>query len=247
MGSPPRDPLCPPASRRVRLQPDTHAFISGRAPAALAMRRVLPVVIIVLVGVAFTVAALTGGTGSLFVASLVAAAAMLIVVVFLVAFSRGSEPAAGAPSGGFLPFEEAARHARRGGLFDESGSEAARGSSEGAVGDAVSRDSARAFVSTLVPFPVAGSSLSTAASRKALLDALRKEGTGLVRLAKVTGVDVTPYKAFLADAREAALQGDGGASLRSLQLANELLRASIEKFLFKRRQHAPEPQGLKDR
>lgn len=241
-----------PSSRTERLsgrvrkeQRGTDALISGGVPPAFAVRRVLPVVIIVLVGVAFTVAVLTGGTGTLYVASLVAAAAMLIVVVFLVAFSRGRAPGPRAPGGDFLSFEEAAHHASRGGLFADSSGGEVRGPS-GDVADETSKSSARAFVRTLVPVPEVPQTLSVAASRRELLSALRKEGTGLIRLANVTGVDVAPYKAFLADAREAALRGDTEASLRSVQLANELLRATIEKFLVKRKKQDQASRDLEN-
>jgi hypothetical protein len=228
------------------LRRGTHALISGGVSPAFALRRVLPVVIIVLVGVAFTVAVLTGGTGVLFLASLVAAAVMLIAVVFVVAFSRGREPAARAPLGDFMSFEEAARHATRGGLFEDPSVGAAAGPIVNRLGDEMSRGSARAFVATLVPFPVTPKSLSTKTSRRALLDALRKEGTGLIRLANVTGVNVAPYKEFLADAREAALRGDAGTSLRSVQLANELLRSTVEKHLVMRKKQDRDARDLEN-
>lgn len=200
----------------------------------MAGRRVLSVGIIALVAAAFAIAALTQGTGWLFLASLASAASMLIVVVFLMAFS--GERTSGRPyrGGDFGNFEEAARYALRGAAPGNSSRAGAGGSSDDPRDDGTG-GSPRALVNYLVPMPRVPSTLLPGASRRELLDAFRKEGTGLIRLAKLTGVDVLPYQAFLADARRAALRGDAQATLRSLQLANELLRATIEKGFIKRK------------
>ncbi|HYM40907.1 MAG TPA: hypothetical protein VEY12_12335 [Thermoplasmata archaeon] len=199
------------------------------------MRRILSVGIVLFVAVAFTLAVLSEGKGWLFLGSMVAAASMMIVVVFLLAFSTGHEPRPYGRSDTFLGFEEAGRQAIRSGFLDASVRSDPLGMTREHPEDERSRISARAFVRTLVPSPEVPRALTAASARREFLAALKREGTGLVRLAKVTGVDVAPYQAFLADARKAALRGDAGATLRSLQLANELLRASIEKFLVKRR------------
>ncbi len=206
-----------------------------RHPRGINARRVLSVVAIVFVAAAFTVASLTGGKGWLFVASTVCGAGMLIVIVFLVAFGGGRTPYRTPPTEEFRAFEKAAQVATRGRLLP--------GLEETGLPDGVtpqlvdegSKGSARAFVLTLVPVPTYPTSVSSVSARKEFLDALRREGTGLIRLAKVTGIEIAPYQKFLADAREAALLGDTEAPLRSLQLANELLRATIEKTLVKRR------------
>lgn len=204
------------------------------------MNRIAYVGIIVFVAAAFTVAALTGGQGPIFLASLVAAAAVLIVIVFYMAFA-GDRTAPRSQPESFLAFEEATRYLGGGGFVDEGGAEP-RGLGGSRTGDETSKVSVRAFVSTLVPKPIPPPDFP--ADRQAFLDALRKEGTGLIRLAKVTGVDVAPYQAFLEDARKGALAGDWRATLRSLQLANELLRATIEKFLIKRKRAGEEDRDL---
>jgi hypothetical protein len=199
------------------------------------MRRILIVGMIVFVGVMAALAMLTQGEGTLFVASAVSAAAVLIAVVVLVVFSGTRRPVPDAAPGDFSGFEEAARYALRGGLVDRAGPGDPQGSPQDLEAIEVSRSSAHAFVKALVPLAVSPPALGSASTRREFLDALRREGTGLIRLAQVTGVDVTPYQAFLADARKAALRGDGSATLRSLQLANEMLRSTIEKFLVKRK------------
>ena len=204
------------------------------------MRRIFAAGIVLFVAGAFTVAALTGGQGSLFLAALVAAAVLLIGVVFVMAFSEGVTLRRRSPARDFLAFEKAARYVRGGALGDASMAWNPRGFPTAGTANETAKISARAFVETLVPAPRPAVSVSSAGDRKAFLDALRADGSGLFRLANVTGIDVTPYQAFLADARSGAHQGDWGATLRSLQLANELLRATIEKFLVKRKR-AGEP------
>ena len=101
---------------------------------------------------------------------------------------------------------------------------------------------AQGFVKTRAPPPPPPPAFPPQGSNRVYLNALRAEGSGLIKLAKVIGVDVAPYGEFLADARTAALQGDAEATVRSLELANELLRGTAENFLVKRRSagHAPE-------
>ena len=208
------------------------------------MKRSVATGVIVLVAVAFVVAALTGGQGWPFVASLVVAAAVMIGFVFYVAFSGGGGPRPRRTGRDFLAFEEATRYLEAPGLSDGARS-AHRPAGDPATIEAMVV-SARAFVRTLVPEPVPPPDLSVAPDRREYLDALRKEGTGLIRLAKVTGVDVAPYQAFLSDTREEAVLGEWSATLRSLQLANELLRATIVKFLVKRKRAGEEVRGLEE-
>ena len=210
------------------------------------MRRAIYIGMILFVAGAFGVAALTRGTGSLFFAALVAAAGMLIAVVFLIAIVGARDPRPASRIEGYLAFEEAARHARKGGLYDAPEEAESDGFPREPLLDPGSRSSAKAFVSTLVPVPIPPGPLSTVAARRDFIEALRKEGTGLIHLAKVTGVDASPYRAFLADARKATVHRDTDATFRSLQLGNELLRATIEKFLVKRRRLAQGPQNSND-
>ncbi len=228
-------------------EPRPRLHIRARHPPGINARRVLSVVAIVFVAAAFAVATLTRGEGWLFTASTVCGAVMLIVIVFLVAFGGARTPHRESPPDGFAAFEKAAQVATRGGLLaGPQGAGPAGDLSEPAV-DGASKGSARAFVLTLVPIPAYPSTVSSVAARKEFLDSLRREGTGLIRLAKVIDVDIAPYQAFLADAREAALLGDTAAPLRSLQLANELLRATLEKALIKRRSAGQEiPDLLED-
>ncbi len=210
------------------------------------MRRVLYVGIIVLVAVAFAVAGLTQGKGPLFVASLVLAAGMLIALVFLAAFSGVRNPMRPSPRDDVGALEDAARFVTRAGWPGEIPGGAPGGAARGRPGAAASRRWAQSFVSVLVPVPVPPGGLLTPAARREFLEDLRREGRGLIRLAKITGADVSPYQAFLTDARKAALQGDSEATLRSLQLANELLRGTIEKFLMKRGKLGPGARDLED-
>ena len=205
------------------------------------MRRILPIGMVVFVAGAFALAVVTQGDGWIYIASVVSAAGVLIALVLLLALPGGRDLRKEALPDDFLTFERAAEHASRGGLFRRPEDRADQlPALDPARGDA-SREAARAFVRTLVPTPRLSEELSKGEAQKSYLDALRKEGRGLIRLANVTGVDLTPYRAFITDARKAALQGDANATLRSLGLANELLRASIERFLVKRRLGAEGP------
>ena len=208
------------------------------------MKRTVAAGGIVLVAAAFIVAALTGGQGWLFVTSLVVASGVLIAVVFYVTFSRGAPPRPRAPGREYLAFDEATGYLRDSGFPDGFGTRGSRGPPDEATANEALVVSARAFVRTLVPVPAPPPDLSVTADHRAYLEALRREGTGLIRLAKVTGVDVAPYQAFLSDTREEAVAGEWRATLRSLQLANELLRATIVKWLVKRRRAGEELRDL---
>jgi len=207
------------------------------------VRRILAVGLVVFIAAVFTLAVVTTGEGGLFLASVISAAGVLIAIVVLVALPGKRGPSRASPVGDFAMFEEAARHAVQGGLVDDL-QETTEGAPSADRDEDASRGSARAFVRALVPVPRPPPALASAATRGEFLDALRKEARGLIRLARVTMIDVTPYQAILADARNAALKGDGQATLRSLQLANELLRATIEKQLVKRRAEGRQAKDL---
>lgn len=198
------------------------------------MRQIVAVGMVVFVAAVFTVAVVTTGEGGLFLASVVSAAGVLIALAMLVALPSRRELSGDSRVEGLARFEEAARHAVSGGLVDDSQETDMQAASPDRDGEPF-RGSARAFVRALVPAPTPPPALASASTRSEYLDALRKEARGLIRLARVTMIDITPYKAILTDARKAALRGDGEATLRSLQLGNELLRATIEKQLVKRR------------
>ncbi len=222
----------------------TSGFISTYDIRSAAVRLSVVVLAIGLVAVAFVLAAITGGQGTLFLGALIVIAALLIGIVFFAAFAGTGPTRERAPARDFLAFEEATGYLRGGGLPDGA---SARGH-PGLVSDPSANEatlaSARAFVRTLVPAPSPLLDLSVVSDRKDFLNALRREGTGLIRLAKVTGVDVTPYQDFLVDARGEAVQGDWHSTLRSLQLANELLRATIVKVLMKRKRAGEDVRGL---
>jgi hypothetical protein len=225
-------------------QDRTHVFISGYPIIVGTVRRGVYVGMVVFVAAAFGLATWTRGTGLIFLVSMVAAAGVLIAVVFLIAIVGGRDPRPGSRVDAFVAFEEAARHAKKGGLYASPGDEELDGFAREPLLDSGSRSSAKAFVRTLVPVPIPPGPLATVSARTELLEALRKEGAGLIQLAKVTGADASPYRSFLADARKAALRGDTDATVRSLQLGNELLRAAIEKFLIKRKRLAQESPEL---
>ncbi len=196
------------------------------------MRRALSIGIIVLVAVAFAVAVLTGGKGPAFLVSLVAVGGMMVGLVFLVAFSGGPEAHLGPryqDGPVFAELEDAIAEGRtsRGlGVPELSGF--------GTPPAGGSWVSAQAFVANLVPVPPTPVGPASAARRHERLAGLRTEGAGLIRLAKAAEVNLTPYEAYLTDARRAARRGDTVATLRSLELANELLRATVERTVAKR-------------
>jgi hypothetical protein len=200
----------------------------------VSVRPILAVAMVVFIAAVFAVAYMTTGEGGLFLASVVSAAGVLIALVVVVALPAKPRMREDSPQDDFAMFEEAARHAVRGGLVNESPGTDLKTLLPDRE-DESSRESARAFVKALVPAPRPPPALASAVARGEFLDALRKEARGLIRLSRVTMTDIAPYKAILADARKAALRGDGQATIRSLQLANELLRATIEKHLVKRR------------
>ncbi len=195
----------------------------------------MPLGAILFVGVAFTLAVLSGGKGWLFVGSMVAAAGVLIIIVFVMAFSSGRGSHVGSPEDRFAALD--------GALWDAAGSPVSDGAGErdatGLLGeqadDDQARAAARALVRTLVPGPRAPPTLTGAADRREFLASLRREGAELIRLGRLAGTDLAPYQDLLADARTSAQRGREEATLRALQLANELLRASVEKSLVKRR------------
>ncbi len=196
------------------------------------MRRVLSIGIIVLVAAAFTVAVLTEGNGPAFLVALVAVAGMMVGLVFLVAFSGGPEARLGArfqDGQAFAELEDAIAERRS---PQELGDHDLSGFGTPPAGGAWV--SAQAFVATLVPVPPTPVGPAGAAHRHERLAGLRTEGAGLIRLAKAADVDLAPYEAYLTDARRAARHGDTAATLRSLQLANELLRATVERTVAKR-------------
>ncbi len=199
------------------------------------MRRALSIGIILLVAAAFTVAVITEGTGPAFLIALVAVAGILVGLVFLVAFSGGTEMHPRSPFRDFPALEDLetpmAGGGPTGGLGDHD-APAFRGGPPGVGGPWIS---AQAFVAALVPIPQPPSGLSGAALRRHLLADLRTEGAGLIRLAKAAKVDLAPYEAFLVDTRNAARRGDAIATLRSLTMANELLRATVERTVAKRK------------
>lgn len=206
------------------------------------MRRIIPIGIIAVVGVAFVVAVVTGAQGPLFLPSLLAVAGLLVVLVFAVVFGgQRASPRRAQRGHSFANEETSFRKTLEGftGSLSELDPEYGIRADLETEG---SERSARAFVRTLVPVPPAPVSLSVPSARHASLDALREEGRGLIRLAKIMGLDVEPYGALLSDTRVAAMRGDAETTLRSLQLANELLRARVEKFIVKRHRAAAAPR-----
>ncbi len=199
------------------------------------MNRSLLIGIIVFVGAAFLIAALSGGQGWIFLASVGVAATLLIAAVLILASSGEASGHSDSPDIDFSAFERASSLLLGGMGNGTTGPET--GSSDDATrGREYTKVSARVFVATLVPAPRPPTQPEDAAARREVLEALRREGTGLIRLAKVVGVDVSPYQAFLAEIRGEANRGDWQGTLRSLRLANELLRATIEKHLVNRRE-----------
>ena len=213
---------------------------------ARTLNRALLTGIIVFVGAAFIVAALSGGRGWIFLTSVGLAATLLIAAVLVLAFSGDARRRPDSPDIDFSSFERAASLIRGNGLPYGAAVPGARGPGPAGMGRDAVRASARVFVTTLVPAPQPPAAPEDAAGRREFLDALRKEGTGLIRLAKVMGVDVSPYQELLADTRGEAVRGEWRGTLRSLQLANELLRATIEKFLVNRRESGEDASDLED-
>lgn len=68
---------------------------------------------------------------------------------------------------------------------------------------------------------------------RSVMDPLRGEGQALIQIAKANRIDIEPYRVMLLDAREAALWSDMHTAVRSLALANEILRARIARHLWK--------------
>jgi hypothetical protein len=198
--------------------------------------RAFPLVTIVILSAAFASAALDGGQGALFLAMLGAMSALLIGIVWFVAFGRGAptrqadleefgvarkSDVVGEPDTLFATWRS----------FTGSGlmlaPQSKGGPSEGVV---------RAFVDKLVPAPPLPLDPENVDSGESSLDALRAEAVGLISLAKVTGVNMEPYRRFLVDARKVAQTGHRDEIVRSLGFANDLLRSSVAKSFAKQAQ-----------
>jgi hypothetical protein len=95
-------------------------------------------------------------------------------------------------------------------------------------------ESPRRLVESYVPFPKLPSWPLTAITRRQCIRALKEEGQGLLRLAEGFHLDLRAYREWVEDARRAALRGEYDAPLRSIKLANELLRSAVEKEITKR-------------
>ena len=210
------------------------------------MNRAALVAVIVFVGAAFIAAAVSGGQGWVFLAAVGLAATLLIAAVLVLAFSSDAKKHSDSQDIDFSSFERAARLLRGNGLPNGAADPRARRPAAPGTGPEAVRASARVFVTTLVPRPQPPAAPEDPAARREFLDALRREGTGLIRLAKVMGVEVSPYQELLADTRGEAVRGDWSGTLRSLQLANELLRATIEKFLVNRKESGEDASAFED-
>lgn len=221
-------------------QTPSYAGIVSKGPA---LRRVSSVGIVVLVGAAFAVAVFTGGEGPVFLVSVVVGAGMLVGLVLLVAFSGAAE----------MPRNPASENLEALGQLESAASEGegvqnldGRRADEVSSGLRAALD-ARAppgtLVAILVPPPRLPAGHSEVEAPSERLRALRDEGAGLIRLAKVMDLDLAPYRAFLADIGKAARKADARTTLRSLQLANELLRGTIENGLAKGTDRASTPRS----
>jgi hypothetical protein len=198
--------------------------------------RAFPLVILVVLSTAFASAAIDGGQGAVFLALLGAMSALLIGIVWFVAFGRGTS-ARQADLEEFEgvrktePVAEPERLFSSWRTFTGTGLMLAPrpngGPSEGVV---------RAFVDNLVPAPPLPSDPENVDPPLASLEALRAEAMGLISLAKITGVNMEPYHRFLVDARKVAQTGHRDEIVRSLGFANDLLRSSVAKSFAKRAQ-----------
>lgn len=229
---------------------ETRTLPHGDGPTNGPARRVLPLGIITFLGIAFVVAAVNGAQGLPFVALLVAMAFSLILIVSYVAFggSRVVARQAGLEEFGLererftssltdrvmenwkLVSEAVPKVFPLGIAFSQPGS----GSSEPEVIAHLDEphELVEKYVRSIVPVPRIGNPTGPEARQQAV-DALREEARGLIRLAKVIRTEVGPYREFVVDARKAAVMGRTDESLNAIRLANELLRASIEKSFTK--------------
>jgi hypothetical protein len=234
------------------------------APTKRPRRRALPLGIISFLGAAFVVAAVNGPQGLPFVALLLAMAFVLIIIVTYVAFggSRDSVRQAGLEEFGL-------QRERRRSVITERVRENWKAVSQAVprvlpLGTALSHTApgdpradrptthdeprllVEKYVRSIVPVPRLPRNSFSPQARQDAVEALREEARGLIRLAKITGIEIEPYREFVVDARQAAVVGRIDESLHSIALANEILRASVEKSFMKHMQTGREELGVVD-
>lgn len=199
-------------------------------------RRILPAALILFVGAAFIVLTVTGTRGVAFTGLLLGSSLLLVLLVGHLAFAGEHGP------GGQTALEDFGRA-----LVASQPRVAAAQEAMDSVQDEAPPamewknpgiTPVKAFVQGIVPIPQPPPGPPTAASRRVYLEALRQEGKRLIGLARVTGLNVEPYRAYLLDARKAAVHGNMEASLTSIRLANELLRGSVENAFLKHQKAA---------
>ncbi len=188
------------------------------------------------IGAAFAVVTVTGDQGTTFMGLVLVSSFLLVLLVAYIAF--GGAPARNeqtlleefdwTEAAGPAPDARAPNDLERGRRIARPPS----------TSPDAARYAVRAFVERLVALPPAPPPSASAAARRAYVAALRQEGRQLIGLARVTGVNIEPYRLCLLDARRAAFDGDKEASLNSLRLANELLRRTVESALLKHQRQA---------
>ncbi len=198
--------------------------------------RAAPAALVVFIGAAFVVVTLTGDQGDAFIGLVLGSSFLLVLLVAYIAF--GGTPARSEQT--FL--EEFDWTGAKGPASDAPALDDLERAQRVFLPSSLSPDTARsgvrAFVEGLVALPPAPPPSASVASRRAYVAALRQEGRRLIGLARVTGVNIEPYRLYLLDARRAAFDGDREGSLRSLRLANELLRRSVESAFLKHQRQA---------
>lgn len=208
-------------------------------------RRLLPGALILFIGAAFVVATLTGASGFAFTALVLASSLLLVLIIGYLAFG-GSQVRANQTLLEEFAFAEAPAPP-----LSKPHYIAVSGWVDGPPVMPSTRDPAappvKAFVQNLAPSPPHPNVPLTPAIRRKYLQALRWEGKQLIGIARVTGVDVEPYRSYLLDARTAASRGDLEKSLSSIRLANELLRGAVENALLKHQRLSAEGRGPRSR